>query len=512
MLAYFPVPYEDELLYSVIARYAVHTGQLENRQAVSRDIFGKHTAVAIPDLPSHLQVFTERVSIIWKIDVEEIIKRYALAPIYFPFLNTQQSAQVIQSMYSEQGGSIHTRAGIAASAVQKPEYFRYCPQCYQEQQENLGEPYWRRLNQIAGVHVCIKHNCLLQPSNLPLHSKQKHLYKSASLIGEIAEPKSVEITDIECQLINRFEALLANPILSGFTEHQWSMFYLNVAKELNLSRGNQADHKKIREKFESGWSHLESKIYKLDTSDNNWLICLFRKHRKSFHPLRHLMVWCSLLPDTSNDEIFRKVSKLPKTGKASKPQTNKTEAVDSTLLEAKRKEWLDLLEKHSDLGVKQIRAANIGGGLYAWLYRNDKDWLMKNKPKVIAKVENRYEPDYLAWDNDNIKLLKALLTEQQANPERNRLSKHFFIKKLPRSNSVEKHLADLPTTDKWLNKHAESIEQYQLFRLNKAAKDLQSQFKPVQKWRLLRIAGIRSASVTPTLDKLITELTLHGPK
>lgn len=55
MLAYFPVPYEDELLYSVIARYAVHTGQLENRKAVLRDIFGKHTAVAIPDLPSHLQ-------------------------------------------------------------------------------------------------------------------------------------------------------------------------------------------------------------------------------------------------------------------------------------------------------------------------------------------------------------------------------------------------------------------------------------------------------------------------
>jgi hypothetical protein len=64
----------------------------------------------------------------------------------------------------------------------------------------------------------------------------------------------------------------------------------------------------------------------------------------------------------------------------------------------------------------------------------------------------------------------------------------------------------------WFKQHAESIEQYQLFRLNKAAKDLQSQFKPIQKWRLLRIAGIRGASVTPTLDELITELTLHGPK
>ncbi|WP_010179401.1 TnsD family Tn7-like transposition protein [Glaciecola sp. HTCC2999] len=506
MLAYFPVPYEDELLYSVIARYAVHTGQLENRQAVSRDIFGKHTAVAIPDLPSHLQVFTERVSVVWKVDVEEIIKRHTLAPIYFPFLNTQQSAQVIQSMYSEQGGSIHTRAGIAASSVQKPECFRYCPQCYHEQKEDLGEPYWNRLNQIAGVNVCIKHSCLLRTSDLPLHSKQKHLYKSASLIGEITESQSLEITDIERQLVNRFEALLTNPVLSGFTEHQWSMFYLNVAKDLNFSRGNQADHKKIREKFEADWSHLESKIYKLDTSDNNWLICLFRKHRKSFHPLRHLMVWCSLLPDISNDEIFRKVSKLPKTLKVPKSQKKNTEVVESTLLEAKRKEWLELLEKHSDLGVKQIRAASIGGALYAWLYRNDPNWLMKNKPKVTAKVENRYEPDYLSWDKDNIELLNTLLAEQLANPERNRLSKHFFIKKLPRSNSVEKHLADLTATDNWLNAHAESIEQYQSFRLSRAADKLKEQNLPVQRWRLLRISGIRKESLTSLLDQKIIEL------
>lgn len=506
MLAYFPVPYENELLYSVIARYAVHTGQLENRQAVSRDIFGKHTAVAIPDLPSHLQVFTERVSIVWQIDVEDIIKHHTLAPIYFPFLNTQQSAQVIQSMYSEQGGSIHTRAGIAASSVRKSEYFRYCPQCYQEQKENLGEPYWSRLNQIAGVNVCIKHNCLLQASDLPLHSKQKHLYKSASLIGEIAKHESTEITDIERQLINRFETLLSNPVLSGFTEHQWSMFYLNVAKELNLSRGNQADHKKIREKFESDWGHLESKIYTLDTSDNNWLICLFRKHRKSFHPLRHLMVWCSLLPDTCNEEIFRKVSKRPKSLKVTKSQKKNTEAIEPKLLEAKRKEWLELLEKYNDLGVKQIRVASIGGALYAWLYRNDKDWLMKNKPKVVAKVENRYAPDYHAWDKDNIERLNALLAEQNANPERNRLSKHFFIKKLPRSNSVEKHLADLPETDNWLNAHAESIEQYQSFRLSRAADKLKEQNLPVQRWRLLRISGIRKESLTSLLDQKIIEL------
>jgi hypothetical protein len=131
---------------------------------------------------------------------------------------------------------------------------------------------------------------------------------------------------------------------------------------------------------------------------------------------------------------------------------------------------------------------------------------MKNKPKVTAKVENRYEPDYLSWDKDNIELLNTLLAEQLANPERNRLSKHFFIKKLPRSNSVEKHLSDLPQTDKWLDLHAESIEQYQSFRLTIAADKLKQQNLPVQRWRLLRVSGIRKESLTPILDQKIIEL------
>ena len=52
MLTYFPVPYEDELLYSCVARYALHTGQADNQKAVVRDVFGVGTAVAIPDIPS----------------------------------------------------------------------------------------------------------------------------------------------------------------------------------------------------------------------------------------------------------------------------------------------------------------------------------------------------------------------------------------------------------------------------------------------------------------------------
>jgi hypothetical protein len=121
----------------------------------------------------------------------------------------------------------------------------------------------------------------------------------------------VELTIIQKQLLVRFQELLKLPRLSGLTEYQWTKFYQNIAIKLGLTRGNKADKHKIREKFLSDWLQTESKNYLPDNEDNNWLISMFRKHRKAFHPLRHLMVWCSLLPEKSNEEIFKLIAGLP---------------------------------------------------------------------------------------------------------------------------------------------------------------------------------------------------------
>lgn len=86
MLPYFPVPYEDELLYSCIARYGCHTGQAQNQKAVIRDVWGTDSAVAIPDLPSHLQDFIDNVGAVWQTSINELIAQFTLAPPVFPIL------------------------------------------------------------------------------------------------------------------------------------------------------------------------------------------------------------------------------------------------------------------------------------------------------------------------------------------------------------------------------------------------------------------------------------------
>lgn len=97
MLPYFPVPYEDELLYSCIARYGCHTGQAQNQKAVIRDVWGTDSAVAIPDLPSHLQDFIDNVGAVWQTSINELIAQFTLAPcISHSYLLSRQERSFFQ--------------------------------------------------------------------------------------------------------------------------------------------------------------------------------------------------------------------------------------------------------------------------------------------------------------------------------------------------------------------------------------------------------------------------------
>ena len=509
MLAYFPVAYSDELLYSLIARYVLHTGQSENRKGVLRDVFGTETAVAIPDLPSHLNQFRSRVDQVWQVSVTDLIKRHTLAPKYLPFLRPVQAKQVVKSMGSSQGGNIHTRCGIAAGAVQQPRFFRYCPICVKKQYEKYGEPYWQRSHQFSGIDICYRHKCKLVSSTLHFHPKEKHLYRAAfnECVEKSAEP--VSLTEIEGRLLGRIQELFDLQKVDGYSAHQWSMFYQNLAIKYGFKRGARVDHRAVRQHMESDWSSSHLKPYLESVSDNDWLVNLFRKHRKAFHPLRHLMVWSSLLPDVSVSEIFSMVGRLPREAASSVEPAGAKPVKRHSSIQKQRKEWLNLLQDNNGAGIKAIRAEPPGAAIYTWLYRYDRQWLMNHRPPKSAQSVIRHTVDYEKWDSENLVALSQCLRDYMGKTRRPRLSRSFLIKQLPRSNSVEKHLKDLPETNNWLNNNAENIEDYQYFRIQKAAEALRKQNIPVMRWRLLRIAAIRFESVTSKLEEAIRKLEMQ---
>lgn len=181
------------------------------------------------------------------------------------------------------------------------------------------------------------------------------------------------------------------------------------------------------------------------------------------------------------------------------------------MTQAQRELWLQLLKKHRGNGIKIIRSSSPGGAIYSWLYRNDRAWLMTtNRPSRIKKNDTVRQADYGEWDRLNIVALESFKKAVLEDENRKRLSSTFFIKQLPRANSVEKHLADLPETKKWLEQYSESVVDYQMFRIKRAATFLHEQFEPIRKWRLLRLAAIRTEKVTPSVERLIRKLESEG--
>jgi hypothetical protein len=79
-----------------------------------------------------------------------------------------------------------------------------------------------------------------------------------------------------------------------------------------------------------------------------------------------------------------------------------------------------------------------------------------------------------------------------------------------RSNSVIKHLKDLPKTKAWLRQHEESVEDFQIHRLSLVKKKLTLKGIPIKRWRLLREGCIRKELITPKLEHYILMAEREG--
>lgn len=498
MLGYFPVPYQDELLYSLVARYAQHTGLVGNQKSIVREVFSSSTAVAVPDLPSHLSSLVNNLQLVWPTSVEELIDSFTLAPIYLPFLSQQQASKTIRSMGSDSGGDIHTRSGIAASAIKQQEYFLYCPQCLKEQQREFGECYWRRIHQLPALGFCSSHSCLLEYSMISFHPKEKHLFISANESKLDVDTRHIELKDIERALHDRYEQLLQASQSKGLGFNRWTLFYRNLAAELGLVKKSRISHQEIHGLLKKAWAGTVYEDQFQSSENNYWLTNLFRKHRKSFHPLRHLLVTTALVPELSITKLLENVRRLP--DKVLEPSHSSKKFTARNEIAAYRQCWIDMLKRYPCAGVKELRNTERGGAIYAWLYRNDKNWLMSNRPSRKVTAQSHYVVNYDDWDEKNVEYLDSVYEEMVSASDRRRLTRTLFIKALPRSNSVEKHLYDLPRTTDWLDSHEETVEEYQLYRLNVAYEKIKENNLEIKRWRLLRYANIRKELITSKIE------------
>lgn len=163
MLSYFPALYDDELLYSALARAMHHLG-IPTYALFSQYAFGWPDVRAIYDLPNHLAPLTSELPDGPNL-LERLIQRHTLFPYDVAFVDPDTRARVARAMRG--------RGTPPGRALGKPslrngsiDALRFCVDCLSEWEASGFEPYWRRVHQLPSVLICVHHGSVLQVSNV----------------------------------------------------------------------------------------------------------------------------------------------------------------------------------------------------------------------------------------------------------------------------------------------------------------------------------------------------------
>ncbi|WP_248928933.1 TnsD family transposase [Paenibacillus hamazuiensis] len=306
MVPFFPTLHEDELLYSGIARFHIQMGNISPKSTI-KELFGSTSICSSIELPSGIDQLVSNLPIGSKLTASEIIDKHTLYPFYSAFLPPLQAGKVKSLMKSLNGKGIFACSGLMASSIKANECLRYCPICGLSDQKNYGTMYWHRLHQIPGVTICEKHGCYLLDSIVPVQQVNKHVFTASNIdlcpVESVRMATSNEGNGQYRLLLNSIYSLTQNKYphrpLEWFQQR-----YLNRLIQLEYATlKGRIDQNKLRRDFTDfyGLKILE-RFQSIVQGDSNWLTEIVRKNRKSFHPLRHLLLIHFL--GLTLDEIF----------------------------------------------------------------------------------------------------------------------------------------------------------------------------------------------------------------
>jgi hypothetical protein len=170
-----PKPYADELLYSILVRYYIRSGYRKVKEAQVKlfDTLPQQPWDIL--LPSNLKRLTRKLWTKANYTPDYFIQGHTLYPFYAQFLIPVETELLRQVMVQQGRASIPTIAKIPLN-VEKAyhSYLKFCPQCFEQESEGLGEAYWHRTHQIPGIVLCPDHEVPLLNSTVCLNSKALH--------------------------------------------------------------------------------------------------------------------------------------------------------------------------------------------------------------------------------------------------------------------------------------------------------------------------------------------------
>lgn len=489
----FPIPYYEELIYSTVARAGVHMGITSPKRLLA-EVFNNRHVIATVDLPNHLERIAHWYADGLNYNAERLAYEHTLFPIYAPFTTESRRLQCLKWMATESLGAIHLTLGIAASRLKKAKSLNYCPVCMQQQLAINGECFWLRQWQVSGANCCLQHGQLLE-TNLASHHNHRHQFFSATP-DLCPKADQLEGNSQSQQVARQVNILLTMTPATSASFAQWSQFYSQLARQAGLKLGHNVQHEGIKERVLGRWPVSWLNQHGLMMSDNQpcWLRTIFRKHRKSFSYLEHIVVLESFLPEQwSIDEVLAEVVTMPESSSSLSAIITPPCNVSASVRSVYRKNWLEMVKQHS----AKLARKNGGGAIYSWLYRHDREWLITtNRQFQLSSARNIERVNWHVRDLSITRQLINIRKEHQLHLDAPRGSRNWYLSKIGQTSSIEKNLYKLPMASLFFQKYCESVTDYQIRRITLATSFLRSSGTIPHHWRILRKAGLSEERIT----------------
>lgn len=450
MINCFPQIYEDELLYSIIARYRRMCG-IGNRQAISRDFYNIEQGVISTLFPLHLNRISEVIPRNSKITGEQLLTNNTIYEFCTKFLSKERSNNIKENMLNEANGSLLMMVGINSSGVKWNKYLRYCPICTNENIKTLGESYWQREHQYMGVLVCKKHKVFLQNSSIKTIERYPEYIceddmelTNTNLYNELFIEYNLKYLDLVKELINHGEKRLELTDINNYYKYK-------LGEKGLVSVNGKVNKKKLlvefKEFFPKGYLKLIDSDFEIN-SNYNWLSRFFDNNSKLTH--RNLLMVQFL--DSSIDEIFKTAQSLPMVKKSA----CKKYKPNMVLLKKRKKEWLKIINNNPNKSRSQLKEINIA--VHNYVYRHDKEWYYNVTPEYTKKAKsltiNWNERDKLTLDKAKVAVNNIL--NKSGKPIR--VCRESIRKELEMTRGMNN--AKLVLTNEYITNITETYEEY----------------------------------------------------
>jgi hypothetical protein len=156
----FPRPFENELIWSAVARYSRRIGRSKG-SFLPITLLGRMGRRFDPLLPGHLQSLSEALPSEFQLVPAAIRDNHTLFRVAAAGLPVAQANRLSEMMVMDRPYGRVTYLFRNHLGAHRYCRLKYCPECRETDLQRFGEAGWRAPHQIPGVACCHIHKCAL---------------------------------------------------------------------------------------------------------------------------------------------------------------------------------------------------------------------------------------------------------------------------------------------------------------------------------------------------------------